>query len=95
MRELLIRPEAEADVQEAWRWYHTRSPLTATRFLDTLEALLQVVQEQPQSFRTVRGALHRALLPRFPFAVYFDVEADRIRVVAVLHVRRRPRRWRR
>jgi plasmid stabilization system protein ParE len=43
----------------------------------------------------VHRHVRRALIHRFPYALYFTLAADRIEVVAVLHTRRDPTTWRR
>ncbi len=93
MRELIVRPLAEADIDEAYSWYFARSPRAAARFLDTLELILRQVQVRPESFPLVHRTLRRALLPRYPFGVYFQVDPEKVRIVAVVHTRRHPRRW--
>lgn len=93
MRHLVVRPLAEADIDEAHAWYAARSPEAVARFLDTVELTLAAIRQRPESFVQVYGTLRRALLPRYPFGVYFHAEPDRIRVVAVAHSRRHPRRW--
>ena len=93
MRSLQVRPLAEADIDEAHAWYAARSPDAAARFLDTVALILAEIQQRPDSFPRVYSSLRRALLPRYPFGVYFEVDADRVRVVAVVHTRRHPRRW--
>jgi plasmid stabilization system protein ParE len=52
------------------------------------------VLESPAQFPEVEPGIRRALARRFPFAVYFLDEADAVVVLAVLHVRRSPPRWR-
>jgi hypothetical protein len=34
------------------------------------------------------------LLPRFQYAVFFTVSADRVHVLGILHLRRSPTTWR-
>jgi hypothetical protein len=48
----------------------------------------------PVLFATVHRDVRRALLWRFPFAVFFTSDADSVLVLAVLHVRRDPDVWR-
>ena len=93
MRRLVVRPLAEADIDEAHAWYAARSPQAAARFLDTVEVTLAAIRERPESFVRVHGTLRRALLPSYPFGIYFHVDPDRVRIVAVAHSRRHPRRW--
>ena len=93
MHRLVVRPLAEADIDEAYAWYAARSPQAAARFLDTVEVTLTAIRERPESFARVHETLRRALLPRYPFGVYFHVDPDRVRVVALAHSRRHSRRW--
>jgi plasmid stabilization system protein ParE len=41
------------------------------------------------------SGIRRALLRRFPYAVYFAVERDVVVILAVLHVSRDPAEWQR
>jgi len=43
----------------------------------------------------LRGSIRRALLRRFPYVVYFAIEADIVVVVAVLPASRDPAEWQR
>jgi plasmid stabilization system protein ParE len=38
--------------------------------------------------------IRRALLKRFPFGIFFRLRSNRIRIVAVMHLSRDPKRWR-
>ena len=40
------------------------------------------------------GETRRALVRRFPYAIYFRPVSDEVVVLAVMHGRRLPRRWR-
>jgi plasmid stabilization system protein ParE len=37
--------------------------------------------------------VRRALVRRFPYAVYYVAEPDQISILAVIHTRRHPHRW--
>lgn len=95
MRTIVIRPLAEADIDEAHAWYAARSPQAAARFLDTIAMVLAEIEARPESFPQVHRSVRRALLPRHPFGMYFTLDPDRITVLAVVHSRRHPRRWQR
>jgi plasmid stabilization system protein ParE len=43
----------------------------------------------------VDATTRRARLRRFPFALYYEIEDERILILAVWHHRRDPRMWRR
>jgi len=84
-----ILDEAQEDlIQGSW-FYETVNAGLGSYFLDCLfsdiDSLLQFSGIHPIVF-----GYHRSLSRRFPFAIYYDVEGDVIRVHAVLDCRRNP-----
>lgn len=91
---LVVRPLAEADIQEASDWYEEQERGLGGRFLDELGETLASVRRAPLQFPITWRTLHRALLRRFPYAVYFVQRAEgRVVILAVLHQRRAPGVW--
>ena len=71
---------------------HQREDLDL-EFMDSVdEALIQVVRN-PHLYPLVYKNLRRAVVRRFPFAIFFDVSEDEIQVIAVFHSRRDPEGW--
>ena len=90
---LLLEPEAEADLAEAFAWYEDQRPGLGSEFFAEVARVLAAIERSPQQFPIIRGQTRRALVHRFPFAVFYVVDPDVIAVTAVLHGRRDPRRW--
>ncbi len=95
MRLLRLRSKAEAEIAETLDWYHDRSPAAAAGFLAALDQTLTRIRENPTGFPQVSSTLRRALVPHYPYGIYFRVFHDVISVVGIVHGRRHPRRWRR
>ncbi len=89
----LVEPEAEAELEEAFAWYEGRVTGLGSEFtrMYALSSLRSV--EILTSFARVRNDIRRALVRRFPYAVYYVAESEQIAVIAVVHTRRHPRRW--
>jgi plasmid stabilization system protein ParE len=51
------------------------------------------IVRNPLAYPRVHGEIRRALVPRFPYAIYFHIGADELVVLAIMHGRRLPRRW--
>ncbi|MDH3514348.1 MAG: type II toxin-antitoxin system RelE/ParE family toxin [Gammaproteobacteria bacterium] len=90
-----IRPAAAADIEEAALWYDSQRPGLGSEFLEELDYARQSIVEAPQRFPVVKRDTRRALLRRFPYALYYRIYPDRILVVACMHGRRHPKRWQR
>lgn len=88
-RSLIVRPEAEEDIREAYEWYESRRGHLGHEFLEEIELL----EERPKMFPKVYDNLRRGFPYRFPYAVYFLVEGTTIVIKGVLHQRRNPAEW--
>jgi toxin ParE1/3/4 len=91
---LIIRPEAELDIESSAVWYETQRPGLGSRFLDRLNEVFARITENPLQFPQLETGVRRALLPRFPYGIYFVPKPKRVIILAVLHLRRRPETWR-
>jgi plasmid stabilization system protein ParE len=59
-----------------------------------VERVLDLIAESPGAFPLVGAVVHRSLVRRFPYAVYYRVDEGFIDVIACLHTRRSPSIWR-
>jgi plasmid stabilization system protein ParE len=92
---VVAEPPADLDVAATFDWYEAEKAGLGREFLDELRATYGRVADGPLGYEDVRSGIRRALLRRFPYAVYFAVEGDVIVVLAVLHVSRDPAEWQR
>jgi toxin ParE1/3/4 len=89
-----FRTEAAADVALAKEWYDAQRPGLGNDFLKALERVVDLVSDLPEAFPEVAAGLRRALLGRFPYALYYRPDGDVVDVIACLHTRQSPTRWR-
>jgi plasmid stabilization system protein ParE len=92
---LISEPPADVDVEAAFEWYENERQGLGLEFLDELRAAYNRIVDGPLKYQELRGGIRRALLRRFPYAVYFAIEGDVVVVVAVLHASRDPAEWQR
>lgn len=92
---VVLRPEAEADVAAAHDYYDEVEPDLAQEFIDELDRLLLRLSEFPRSAQPVQGyeMVRRGLLRRFPFAAFYIQGGDEIVVLRVVHTARSPEEW--
>ena len=91
-RRVSFRPEAEEEALETRDWYEGRRAGLGGEFRAALDEAIERIGDHPMQFRLVRGETRRAILNRFPYAVYFRVTGTDI-VVLAIHGRQHPRRW--
>ena len=92
----ILLPEAKADVEDAYLWYEEQSFGLGMEFLRCVETSLVLIQRTPLVYPVVYESYRRALVRRFPFAIFFEVEdARRSSVVySVFHCSQDPAKWR-
>ena len=93
--ELWLTPLAEQDVAEAYAWYEDQRAGLGEDFLQRLEACLAAVQRSPELLPVALEDYRRALVRRFPYAVFYEYGPGAVTVHAVLHTARDPDKWRR
>ena len=92
--DVIVRPWAEADVREAAFWYESKREGLGAEFALELDALYERIAQSPHQFPEIEKGTRRALLRRFPYAVYFVIGNELPAIIAVLHQHRRPIAWR-
>ena len=90
---LIVRPEAEADLAAACRWYEERSEGLGHDFLLSVEVAIEAICQNPALCPRIHKAVRRKMIRRFPFGVFYVSEENRITVLAVMHCRRSPDEW--
>jgi plasmid stabilization system protein ParE len=93
MRELIVSSATEDDILAAALWYEARSAGLAMDFIHAADAALVAAARSPHHYPVVHKELRRVLMRRFPYAIYFVTSDRTIQVIACMHVRRNPPRW--
>ena len=91
-RHVVFRPQARDEVQETRDWYERRQTDLGGAFARAVDEMVGRISESPFSYQQVHGQTRRAVLRRFPYAIYFRVAGGEI-VVQAVHGRQHPGRW--
>lgn len=91
--ELIIAPEAEGDILEAYTWYERRRTGLGEEFLSCVEACIEMICRTPEVHVIVHENYRRGLVRRFPYAVFYECGADIVTVYGVFHTSRDPDKW--
>lgn len=92
---MIIRftPEADAELAEARQWYALQRENLDFEFMERIDDALSRIVSNPNLYPIVYRTLRRAVVRRFPFAVFYEATVDEIQLIAVFHSRRDPERW--
>jgi toxin ParE1/3/4 len=94
VRSVEFHPEAQDEFIRAARFYETQTEGLGLDFILTVQRTYERLLEFPASGLRFGGQLRRLLVPKFPYGLLYRVESERIYIVAVMHLHRRPGYWR-
>ena len=90
---LSIRKEAEADIAEAYQYYESCHESLGSDFVLCIEESIDRIEKNPRQYKTLYKNVHRALVRRFPYGIYYVLIDDQIIILGVLHARKNPKHW--
>lgn len=91
---LKYHPEARAEVVEAARYYEEEVAGLGARFLNDWDRAIEVILESPMRWPVVEDEIRRYTMARFPYAIYYRLEGESLRILVAKHHSRHPDYWR-
>jgi plasmid stabilization system protein ParE len=82
------------DLTEAYAWYEDRRPGLGEEFLSSLDACVEAIRRTPEMHVLLYKKYRRALVRRFPYAVFYEYGDRTVTVYSVFHTSRDPNKWR-
>jgi hypothetical protein len=73
---VFIRPRAEADLQDAMRWYEERKPGLGNEFGIAVGAATRSLETNAEQRPIYYRGLRRVLIREFPYKVFYRAEGD-------------------
>jgi len=92
--ELRITPPAAQDMRDAYTWYEQQQLGLGEAFLLRLEARLEAIRRMPERFERVHRNFRRALVRRYPYAIFFEHDGSAATVYSIVHTAQDARKWR-
>ena len=93
MRSVEFHPEAQDEFISAAQFYERQAEGLGLDFIMTVQQAYERLLEAPASGPPFGRRLRRLLVPKFPYGLLYRVEPERIYIIAVMHLHRRPGYW--
>jgi plasmid stabilization system protein ParE len=85
--------EAEQEYFDAIAFYDAEHPHLGDEFVEAVASASAFISGNPEAGRRVRPTVRRWVVKRFPYALFYVDEPERIYILAVAHHRRKPGYW--
>jgi len=89
---LVYTDVASEDIEMAFHWYEGQQKGLGSLFLDSLEQGIASIIEFPETPPVTHRQFHRKLIKKFPYSIFYTLEADEIIVHAVFDNRQDPQK---
>ena len=90
---LVYRRRVGRDLADAFAYYEDQVEGLGERFLSAADSAFDAIEHYPEMFAKVHGDVRRAIVSKFPYAVFYRIEPKRVVLFRVLHTARDPRAW--
>lgn len=91
--EIIILPEADQEIADAYHWLERRSAGLGKDFLRCLDAAMASISQSPEGFSRALDDFRHLKVRRFPYTVYYEFDGTVV-VYAVFHGAQDPGRLR-
>ena len=93
MHEIEFHKDADEEMKAAAGYYEEQVTGLGDNFLDEMEQGLSRIQQFPLLWPIYEGEYRRYILKRFPYGIIYRIESEKIFIIAVAHLRRKPGYW--
>ena len=90
---VIFRPEAEDELIEAIDWYEARGSGLGADLLRCVDACVERISREPESYPIVHRETRMGIVRRFPYLLLYRITEKGVSVVAVFHAKRDPKIW--
>jgi plasmid stabilization system protein ParE len=90
---VILRRLARVEFDDAADWYEARGAGQGAAFTTSVRQVLVDLGSRPELQPEVHGDVREALVPRYPYAIYYRPGPTEVTVLAIFHTSRDPANW--
>lgn len=87
---LQIKEEAKKEIVDAAHWYAQITKGLEIRFINQLEAVFNIILNNPKTYKRIYKHFRQAALKKFPYVVVYEYEANSVIIYSVFHASQHP-----
>ena len=93
MRKLVIREEAQRDLDEAIDWHKKNKKDRGRKFAVEIKKVLKLLQKMPKMHGIVIDDVRRATVKGSRYVILYRVTDTEVIVISIFHASRDPSNW--
>jgi len=84
---------AEAEFEDAIAWYNTQGEGLGFEFAAEVRRTLERIIQYPEAWSPLSKRTRRCRTSKFPYGVIYQIRAETILIVAIMHLSKAPKTW--
>lgn len=88
-----FHPQAALEFEDAVLYYNERQPGLGKQLMQEVYTAIDRIIAYPTAWTLLEGNIRRALVHRFPYGLLYVTNHDEIKILAVMHLNRKPDYW--
>ena len=88
-----FHPHAEKELEEIESHYDSIGEILGNRFRDDIKITISRILKFPNAWQALSLKVRRCRLTNFPYGIVYRVKPREVRLLAVMHLHRKPNYW--
>ena len=90
MYKLILLPQVEYEIQQAYDWYEEKCNGLGDDFILSIDEEIEIISTTPSIYQKVYKNVRRAIIHRFPYCIFFIQENEIIQILSIFHANKNP-----
>ncbi|HHD83945.1 MAG TPA: type II toxin-antitoxin system RelE/ParE family toxin [Campylobacteraceae bacterium] len=84
---------AESELSDAYEYYEYQQKNLGLRFINEVYNAIELIQYYPEGWSKNSANTRRCLVKTFPYGIIYQNRKDKILVIAIANLHRKPNYW--
>ncbi len=89
-----LHPQAREELEQTILYYRNQQVGLEKRFIEAVDDAISRVCRNPLLYRKIDDETRKCRILHFPYALAYREKTERLEILAVMHLRKRPNYWR-
>lgn len=86
--EIIIKPLARIDLDEAILWYENKLNGLGERFYQAFLTASETIRKSPEAFMEISPDIRRIIIKKFPYKVFYTIAENKVFIIGIMHAKR-------
>jgi len=91
--QVIFLEEAKLELTEAVNYYNDQNNGLGYEFAAEVKKTIERITQYPEAWFSISKRTKRCRCNRFPYGIIYYIDNDKIVIVAVMHLKRKPNYW--